>query len=228
MLEYKVRLYLNPWGETITKDELPRILKHVAETRAMHVGRQFDLGHYKRNSLGLAILDPTAPIWRPSTHTLLATIAIGPEGERFLPNAVAKAVEHRDKGQLAGYGAYVDLTQTADGDFTYGFSCRVDDTIGGASGQTEIQDACEAGHALVTFNYLVRQARGLWLASRQGHPRWFSDADQPAAKYVSMTQAGALTIVTSDSSQDKSDDEDIEPTRSSTDAYDIGQGTAGP
>jgi len=122
---------------------------------------------------------------------LLAIVAIGREGERFIPNAIAKAVQHRDKGVLTGYGVYVDLTQTEDGDFTYGFSTQVDGTIGGASGLSELQDAAEAGHALVAFNYHVRSARKAW---RDANPdnRWFCDQDLPRTLYTQMAEQPAL------------------------------------
>lgn len=186
MLDVRVRVYQNPWEHTVPTDELVNILESVADRRAEHVEKQFERGNYTRNSLGLAILDPTSALWRPSAETLLATVAIGPEGERFIPNAIAKAVEHRDKGQLAGYGAYVDLTQTQDGDFTYGFSTQVDGTIAGASGQSELQDACEAGHAAVSFNYFIRETRKAWLASQESRPRWFCNEDLPRTLYQDM------------------------------------------
>jgi hypothetical protein len=191
MPEIRVRVFQNPWEHTVPNDQLLEIITIVAEKRAEHVKKQFRSGHYSRDSLGLAILDPSAPNWKPSSETLLATIAIGPEGDRFIPNAVAKAVEHRDKGQLAGYGVYVDLTQTQDGDFTYGFSTQVDGTITGASGQTELQDACEAGHAAVSFNYFVRAARQAWLDRQENPPRWFCNVDQPRQLYVEMANQPA-------------------------------------
>jgi hypothetical protein len=185
MLQTRVRVFLNPWSHTVPDYKLVEILETVATTRANHIDKQFESGKWRKNSLGLAILNPDAPIWQPSSETLLATIAIGSEGEKYIVNAIAKAVEHRDHGKSAGYGVYVDLTQSADGDFCWGYSTQVDDTIGGASAQTELQDACEAGHALVTFNYLVREARSKW---REAHPDndWFCDLDQPKELYAEM------------------------------------------
>ena len=188
MLQIRVRVFQNPWSHTVPDAKLIEFVTHTAEKRAEHVAKQFEAGAYKRESLGLAILDPSAPLWRPSSETLLATMAIGLEGEQFVPNAIAKAVEHRDKGQLAGYGAYVDLTQTQDGDFTYGFSSQVDGTIAGASGQTELQDACEAGHAAVTFNYWIRVTRKEWLDQQETRPRWFTNTDLPRELYLQMAR----------------------------------------
>jgi len=193
-----IRIYRNPWEHTVPNEALRAILENIAMKRVDHIADQYQNGHYSRSSLALVILDPTAPLWRPSSETLLAAILIGPDAERFLPNAIAKAVEHRDKGILAGYGAYVDMTQTEDGDFTYGYSTQVDDTIGGASGESEIQDACEAGYALVSFNYHIRSFRIAW---RKANPdkRWFCNEDLPRTLYTEMA---AQTPLIWDSSQD--------------------------
>jgi hypothetical protein len=191
MLEVRIRLYRNPWEHTVPNDELVSIIDRVAKSRAVEVQKHFESGEYKRNSMAIVILDPTAPIWKPSAETLLATISIGPDGNDYVVNAIAKAVEHRDKGQLAGYGAYVDLTQTEDGDFTYGYSTQVDNTIGGASGATELQDSSQAGHALVSFNFYIRQARKAWYDAdrakpKEEHSAWFCDENTPLELYTQM------------------------------------------
>ncbi len=192
--EIRVRLYTNPWSHRIPNEELAHILTHVAVKRAEHIKSQIKAGNYNPDddSLGLAIMNPTAPIQMPSSEALLATIAIGPKGDEMVVNAIAKAVYHRDKGQVAGYGVYVDTTQTADGDFAWGFSTQVDGTIGAASGLNELQDACEAGHALVSFNYLVREAHKVWMQSQAGRPSWFCDQNQPGQLYTSMAARDVL------------------------------------
>jgi hypothetical protein len=191
MLARHVRVFQNPWDHTVPDDMLSTIFGTIASLRAEHVEKHFNLGRYSRDSLGMAFLNPQAPRWQPSSETLLATIAIGPEGEDFIPNAIAKAVYHRDHGHPAGFGVYVDMTQSADGDFAYGFSTQVDGTIAGASGQSELQDAVEAGHATVTFNYLIRETRKGWLDSREERPRWFCNINEPGEIYTSMASAAA-------------------------------------
>lgn len=186
MTEPRIRIYQNPWSQTVPNENLLTIFKSIAEKRAEHVAKQFEAGIYECSSFGLAFLDPTAPLWKPSPETLLATIAIGSDGEELIVNAIAKAMEHRDKGKLAGYGAYVDLTQTRDGDFTWGFSTQVDDSIVGGSGQTEIEDACEAGHAAVSFNYFIRTVRKKWLEASDEKPAWFCNANEPHEIYSRM------------------------------------------
>jgi hypothetical protein len=185
MLSVVVRLMMNPWDHTIPNNELFGMLMSVGESRAAHIEKMHERGEWPRNSLGLAFLNPAAPLWQPTPETLLATIAIGPEGERFIVNAVAKAAYHRDHGVPAGYGVYMDLSRSRDGDFCYGFSEEVSGLIAGASAQTEMQDACEAGHAAVTLLYYLRKARADWKVVAED-PHWFDDEDRPSAMYTRM------------------------------------------
>ncbi len=178
MLPLHIRLHRNPWPETIGHHELFGILTNVARKRAEHVTKQFAVQEYKRECLGLVIMDPTAPNWLPSKQAVFCTIAIGEGGHQFVPNALAKAIFHRDHGVPGGYGVYMDPVMLANGDFCYGFSTKVDNTIAAASAQSEIQDACEAGHAAVSFNYYIRQLNQAWRESHPGH-KWFLDQNEP-------------------------------------------------
>jgi len=188
MLESIVRLMQNPWEHTIPDEELFQIILRVAQSRAAHVELMYNDGEgdWRRGSLGLAFLNPAAPNWQPTPDTLLATVAIGPEGEDFIPNAIAKAAYHRDHGLPAGFGVYMDLSMSIDGDFCYGYSTKVDGQIVGASAQTEHQDACEAGHAAVSFLYFVRKARTEWMMKQETRPHWFCDMNEPLEMYSIM------------------------------------------
>jgi len=199
MLDTRARIFQNPWSHTVPNGQLFQIINMVADKRAEHIERQFDAGAYEDKSFGLVFLDPTAPQWKPSSETLLAAIEIGEGAENLIPNAIAKAVWHRDHGQLAGYGVYTDLTTSADGDFAWGYSTTVDNTIGGGSGLNELQDACEVGHALVTFNYLVRVARKAWLQdTKKKRPSWFCDQNEPGELYAEMAARPALIFNSTD------------------------------
>ncbi len=166
---------------------LVEILKRVGETRAAHVSRQFGENKWKRDCLAIAIMNPAAPLWLPSPKALLATLAFGEGGEEFLPYAVFKAVDHRDRGEAAGFGFYMDMVTSPDGAAIYAGSTCVDRTIGAASAQFEIQDACEAGHGLVTFNYLIRAERKGWHESHPDH-KWSCEANQPGPYYAAILE----------------------------------------
>jgi hypothetical protein len=194
MLDFRVRLMQNPWDHTIPNEELFEIFTRIAKTRAGHVERKFGEGEWYSNNLGLAFLNPAAPMWQPTPETLLATLSIGPRGDEYVVNGIAKASEHRDHGVPAGYGVYMDLAMSRDGDFCWGYSTKVDGMIVGASGQTERQDACEAGHAAVTLLYLLHEARATWKEQRD-EPNWFCNKNQPDKIYTSMaTQAPIMGV----------------------------------
>jgi hypothetical protein len=199
MLDVLVKLMQNPWGHTIPDEALIGMFEKVATTRATHVEKMFEQGEWPRNSLGLAFLNPAAPTWQPTPETLLATIAIGSEGQRFVVNGIAKASFHRDHGYPAGYGVYMDLATSIDGDFCWGYSTKVDELIVGASGQHEIQDAVEAGHAGSQLLYYIRQARGAWKEQQPTEPNWFCNLNAPLEVYTAMAERDPICKSTSES-----------------------------
>jgi hypothetical protein len=188
MLPIEVRLIQNPWSHTVPDSDLLGMLEKVATTRASHLEEKFKQGKWPNNNLALAFLNPAAPKWQPTPQTLLATIAIGNEGRPFVVNAIAKASYHRDHDVPAGYGVYVDLATSCDGDFCWGYSTKVDDLIIGASAQYEIQDACDAGHAGVSLLYYIREARGAWMKNQLVEPDWFCNLNAPHKVYTAMAE----------------------------------------
>jgi hypothetical protein len=190
VLDIRVRIYKNPWGDVIPRDKLVDIIKKIALERALHIHTQFEAGNYKRNSIAIVLFDPSAAIKQPSSETMLCSIVIGPEGEQFLENAIAKGMMHRNSGQVAGYGRYVDPMMMMEGDFLYGFSTQVDSLIAGASGLTELQDACEGGHFAVSFNYMIRVAIKGWL-DYYVKRKWLSNDDLPRHIYTDMAHRAA-------------------------------------
>jgi hypothetical protein len=185
-----VYLIRNPWGETISDDELYELICEAAVKRADSIAREFDNAEYPRDSMGFIILDPTAPMSRPSEDCVLAIITIGPNGADFVPNAAAKAFEHRDSGVECGVLVYTQPHRLADGDFRYGFSVCVDGTYVGGSGLSEVQDRREGTKLAADFNYGVGAARKLWTdAVGSGH--WFDAEDQPSRRYHSVMYLSA-------------------------------------
>jgi hypothetical protein len=189
-----VKLYQNPWPDTVPN--LKAILVKIAKKRAQHIRRNFKAGKYKRDSFALAIMSPAARRSVPAEEALLAVLLIGPEGWKYECNAIAKAAEHWETGKPAGYGVFVDLTKSADGDFCWGFSSEVDGTIIGGSGVKPHQDKCEAAHCGASFNYFVEDARLAWMDE---HPDWgwFTNANQPDPRYVAMAGMGCEVISSS-------------------------------
>lgn len=194
MLSVEVKLLSNPWEHSVPDTLLYDLLSQVGESRAKHVEKQHDGGNgeWPRDSLGLALMIPHAPrAWMPE-DAILGTIAIGEEGERFVTNAIGKAFYHHSHGEPAGYGVYVDLAASMDGDFCYGFSAEVDGMIAAASGQKETQDACEAAHAAATFLYYIRRERGGWMEKQTERPHWFCDEDLPDSNFTHVASRRSI------------------------------------
>jgi len=194
MLEFDARLLTNPWEHSVPNERLYELVYAVAKSRAQHVERMYldGTGEWPRASLGLALMIPDVPSSWVAEDAILATIAIGEEGDRFVENAVGKAFYHHDHGKPAGHGVYVDLAASMDGDFCYGFSTKVDNMIAAASGQTEIQDACEAAHAATTFLYFIRRERGEWKLRQPNPPHWFCDQDEPSSLFTQVAQRPSI------------------------------------
>jgi hypothetical protein len=122
----------------------------------------------------------------------MALFAVGEEGERFLPNAMAKACEHRDHQASAGSVLYSQLHRLADGDFRWGHSAEVEGTIVGVSGLSEIQDRFQGQLLAAEFNYEIARFRLEWA---KGHPNgdWFNDQNEPGARYAGILEKLRLT-----------------------------------
>lgn len=187
-LQVKTVVFKNPWIGRISLEELDKIIFGVAKSAAGVIQDRFENREFVRASMGLLILDPTTPkkpqieSWR---DLALATIAIGVEGERFLPNAAAKVVEHLVHGVDCGVLVYTQKHRLADGDFRYGFSVIVDGTPVGGSGETELQDRFMSTFVAADFNLRVAEAIGAW-EKTQGEGRWYTDADAPPNRYTAI------------------------------------------
>lgn len=210
MLQTRVRIHHNPWNHRVPDERLVEILTSIVKDRETHLRHEIMKtnlikgegleGTDARPSFAFVILDPTAPISRPSEETILAVLEIGPNSQDYIPYAIAKAIWHRDHGRRSDYGVYVDTLTSADGDSAWGFSCQVDDTIGGGCDDAQEMAEYEAGVALVTFNHQVRKALREWFESQEERPDWFCNSNQPDKRFTGAVQA-ALTRPLYDSSQ---------------------------
>lgn len=192
-LPTRIRVHQNPWEHRIPNRQLVEILTKVADLSEQRI-RLYPGEDDQPASFAQVILDPTAPMWAPSHETLLAIIEIGPDAERLVENAIAKGMFHRDHGVMAGYGVFTNTVTSADGDFAWGFSSKVDDSIGAGSGLTQEEDALEAGLTLVHFNYEVRAALKRWFASQEAQgtrPSWFCNTNQPGKAYSELAKSQA-------------------------------------
>jgi|GEM_PF-1828720 len=177
LLPIHARLYSDPYSRRIPGFGLPDIIRRVCRASAERISERHQSCEYASSSLAIAVMDSTAPTWLASDKALLATVAIGEAGERLVLEAVAKAMQHRDRG----LATHADPMRSADGDLSDGYATLVDGTVVAACGLTEQQNAYEAGHFALGLNLLVRNALGDW---RTRHPsnRFLADNDRPSSQ----------------------------------------------
>ena len=187
MLEGNLKLLVNrrPYGDLFVEGiySFDAMLESIIGQRAMDINAKHADGLYPGNSVGLVLLDPTAPPSISSENAVMAYFVVGEEGERFLPNALAKACEHRDHQASAGSVLYSQPHRLADGDFRWGHSAEVEGTIVGVSGLSEIQDRYQGQLFAAEFNYEIARFRLEWAKAHPGGD-WFNDQDKPGKRYA--------------------------------------------
>ena len=184
---YKIKLYRNPYGHSVTDEQLMRVLRELAEERATEIQSRYEAGKYKRNSMGFAILDPTAPLQKKSDETLLATIVIGPEGPKYEVNGLTKAITHRDYGMDCGVPAHTQKHRLPDGSFKWGYSVDINGTIVGASGLLETEDRYQGNELANGFNCKITDLRTRWEADNPGK-NWWCNFDKPLGRFTEILE----------------------------------------
>ena len=178
----------NPYSHTVGEVEFREILEEAFVARAQHIEQWYDEGIATRNSFAFCLLDPTASASASSDDSILATAVIGPEGQRFLPNAIAKVLKLRDNDGLP-LGALL-MSQShrlADGDFRWDGAVCVDGTYVGGSGLAVPQDRYQNGRLALSFNYRIQTAKAVWDNEHPmtGEPSWswFCNENKPGERY---------------------------------------------
>jgi hypothetical protein len=192
MLTVAIHQVGDPWEHSFPQADLRYALTDMGAGMAQRIEDGYAAGIYNKTSFGLVLLDPTAPIQVPSSEAILATIAIGPEGSKYLVNALAKVVEHRDHGVECGILVYTAPHVLTDGDFCWGYSVELNGTYVGASGLTQLQDRYFATDLANGFNLDVDEAYQTW---RSGHPEngWRCNVNQPSRRYTDALAAFAAS-----------------------------------
>lgn len=183
VLETTLIQMVHPYFQLFPDDTFQELLSDVVRQRGLDIQTRCASGEYSRDSMGFVILDPTASISTPSLQAILAIASVGPTGKDFLVNALAKVVEHRDRGVECGVQVYTRPHMLADGDFRYGYSVLLDGTYVGGSGLTEYEDRYQCTLLAADFNLRVAKARKSW-EEIQGKGRWYCNQDEPGNQYT--------------------------------------------
>lgn len=201
MIDHEIRLYRNPWSQTLANGVLLQIL----QTAAVNLGEKLQglapNGQTSEVSFGVVVMDPTENRGaREPKDYVLAAVLFGPKGESLLPNALAKADAHDRHG--IPNGTLVDLASfcLGDNDFAWGYSAEytIDDpdedrvgllvAIAAGSGLSAEQDREMAYMFLVEVMDQVRDRRDAWIAEQRskGSQGWYNTANQPGPDYAAI------------------------------------------
>lgn len=191
-LSVSVQLFADPWSHLFPLEELGSAIKSIAEATAAEIEARHATGEFNKTSFGIVLLDPTAPLWKPSQDCVLAIIAIGEEGAKYTLNGLAKALEHRDHGFDCGIGVYVRPESLTDGDFKWGYSYQDGSMIAGGSGLSEIQDRLIVGKFVVELNYRIASAKKAWVAANTDNG-WYCNQNIPSVRYTDTLERLAKT-----------------------------------
>ena len=182
----------SPYEHTVPTSLLQHLIYKAAWVVNDTIKTRQKLGEFEKDSFGIVLLDPTAPLWKPSAECILATITFGENGEKYIVNGAAKVIEHRDHGVECGIMVYTANHMLADGDFCWGYSVCLNGTYAGGSGLTELQDRLLVTAFVNEFNYLIDLSRKSWREQNQGNG-WYCNENLPSARYTNALAAFAQT-----------------------------------
>lgn len=182
--ELLIRSFDNPYPHVMGGGQFEAMLIELGHNLKILINEGYEVGKFKRPSLGLCLMNPAKPA-RRGTEAVLALFAVGPEGKDYLVNAVAKAVTHHNTGQDCGIAAYVEPYRLPDGSFVYGHSTDVAGTIAGASGLSEAQDRYVATLVAAEFNLYITEAHIKW---REQNPdaKWYCNLNTPLEEFSAI------------------------------------------
>lgn len=179
-----IKVIENPYPHIVGEEGFMTMLLSIGHNLKVLIDGAHEAGAFKRNSLGLCLMNPTKPARRGS-EAIMALLAVGPEGRSYLTNAVAKAVTHYNHGEDCGKLAYVEPYRLVDGSFAFGHSAEVAGTIAGASGLSEAQDRYLATLVAAEFNLNVTEAHQSWRADNPNN-KWFCNVNQPLDEFSAI------------------------------------------
>jgi len=194
-----VKLYRNPWREILLDGVVLQILQTAAIEADEKLQKMIARGEVEdgRDSFGAVLLDPTRPRWANTFEDrLFASIELGPNGTKYLPNGAAKADAHDRHGVPNGVLVMNASHCLSDGDFAWGDSAEYNFAIGGGSGLSVEQDGEMVEMILEAVMDAVRDRRDAWLEEqrRAGSHGWYNPDDMPGAEYVSILAMDAIMM----------------------------------
>lgn len=191
-LKVRVDHRVNPYAYMLSGEQLNELLMSLGLRRAESIGRNHQAaedraphGAYPNPCMGFVLMDATAGPWVPNDQAVLAAIIVGDGGDRFIPNAAAKAGGHRRLGRNYGEAVLVEPHLMSTGGFRYGHSAQVRGQIVGSSSQTTDQDLFEAAQLAADFVNAITDAHQTW-KQLAGPGGWLSEDGGPGQESGAM------------------------------------------
>lgn len=191
-LTVRVDHRVNPYAYLLSGEQLNELLMALGLRRAGSIWRNHQAteeraphGVYPNPCMAFVLMDATAGEWMPNDQAVLGAISVGDEGDRFIPNAAAKAGGHRRLGRNYGEAVLVEPHLMSTGGFRYGHSAQVRGQIVGSSSQTTDQDLFEAAQLAADFVNAIADAHQSW-KNLVGPGGWLSEDGGPGQESHDM------------------------------------------
>lgn len=198
-----VKMYRNPWPHSVADGVVLQFLMTAATEAADRLQELYEEDWpegrlpSERDSFAAVLLDPVRT--RGATNfldRLFASVEIGPDAARYLPNGGAKADAHDRLGKPNGF--FVDQANfcLGDHDFAWGSSAEYNGAIGGGSGLFPSQDAALTSLILESVMCSVHDYRKQRVEEwrKSGSHGWYNPDNNPHSDYIFFPNIPAVTL----------------------------------
>jgi hypothetical protein len=189
----------NPWPDTVPDGVFLSYLSTAACDGLEHMQDLVSAGTLSpdRDSFACVLLDPTGRVVSNVVKDfVIAIVLIGPNAERLVPNAAAKADAHlrhwRSNGDVIEDSNYC----LSDGEFAWGYSVDYAGAPGGGSGLSDKQDRDVANTILASFFEKIHDERERFIRDQRavhGSWGWYNNTNTPDPEYQDV-----VTLLTAD------------------------------
>jgi len=197
-LRPQVRLFLNPWSQSVWERDLLRILADAAEGAYETLGSWVDQGDIDvangKGPFACVLLDPTNVDTSQSINRRIMAMVLygGEKAEQFIPNAAAKADAHAKHGRPNGLLVESANFCLRDDDFAWGNSAEYKGAIAGGSGLSVDQDELMARWVVESTMKAVHAHRASKidrLREENGSHAWYGESGLPGREYSALLKS---------------------------------------
>jgi hypothetical protein len=190
----KVVLVRNPWPQTVPDNVLLQFLMTAASSAKQEINCLIQEGKLaeEHDSFAAVLIDPTDRVtYDTISDAVMAIILIGPNAEKFIPNAAAKADAHKRHDLSNGEIVHKANFCLTDGEFAWGYSAEYMGAVGAGSGLKDTQDRDVTFLILKTVLERVHRARADYIRNKRiehGSWAWYNTTNTPDSDYAVVTE----------------------------------------